>query len=56
MPLLPNLVMYMLKLPCNMFIDVNICCWMYMVHCRIELDEFWVKIAKSAHIPEDTRY
>jgi hypothetical protein len=31
-----------------MYIIVSICCWMYMVHCKIELDEFLVKIAKSA--------
>jgi hypothetical protein len=31
-----------------MFINVSICCWMCMVYCRINLDEFWVKIAKSA--------
>jgi len=31
-----------------MIITVYICCWMYMVHCRIELDEFWVRNAKSA--------
>jgi hypothetical protein len=31
-----------------MFINASISCWMFMVHCRIEFDEFWVKIAKSA--------
>jgi hypothetical protein len=29
-----------------MFINVYTCCWMFMVHCRIELDEFWVKNCK----------
>jgi len=42
------LVDYMLKLPCIMIITVYICCWMYMVHSRIRLDEFWVKNAKFA--------
>jgi hypothetical protein len=31
-----------------MFIIVSICCWIYMVYCRIDLDKFWVKIAKYA--------
>jgi hypothetical protein len=26
-----------------MFINVYICCWMIMVHCRIKLNKFWVK-------------
>jgi len=31
-----------------MISNVYISCWMYMMHCRIELVEFWVKNAKSA--------
>jgi hypothetical protein len=31
-----------------MFINDYICCWMFMVLCRIKLDEFWVKIANFA--------
>jgi len=30
-----------------MIITIYISCWMYMMHCRIDLIEFWVKIAKS---------
>jgi hypothetical protein len=36
-----------------MFINVLICCWMIMVHCRIKLDEFWVKIANF--VPQTRR-
>ena len=45
---MPILVMFMLKVPCKMISNVYTSCWMYMMHYRIELDEFGVKNAKFA--------
>jgi hypothetical protein len=36
-----------------MFINVYICCWMIMVHCRIKLNKFWVKIGNL--VPQTRR-
>jgi hypothetical protein len=36
-----------------MYINVYVCCWMIIVHCRIKLNKFWAKTGKL--VPQTRR-